>query len=61
MAINLGEFDTDAKLANVVLGKFAPLPEDMEFEQFRNRWLKNQERSVGEAAWEFAKAARRFY
>ena len=56
MAINLGEFDPDAKLANVVLGKFAPLPEDMEFEQFRNRWLKNQERSVGEAAWEFAKA-----
>ena len=56
MAIDLGEYDPDAKLANVVLGKFAPLPEDMEYEQFRERWLKNQQRSIGEATWEWAKA-----
>ena len=56
MAIDLGEYDPDAKLANVVLGKFAPLPEDMEYEQFRERWLKNQQRNIGEAVWEWAKA-----
>ena len=56
MAINLGEYDPDAKLAKINLGKFAPLPEDMEYEQFRTRWLKNQQRGIGEATWEWAKA-----
>ena len=56
MGINLGEYDPDAKLAKINLGKFAPLPEDMEYEQFRTRWLKNQQRSIGEATWEWAKA-----
>ena len=56
MGINLGEYDPDAKLAKINLGKFAPLPEDMEYEQFRTRWLKNQQRGIGEATWEWAKA-----
>ena len=56
MAINLGEYDPDAKLAKINMGQFAPLPEDMEYEQFRTRWLKNQQRGIGEATWEWAKA-----
>ena len=56
MALQFGEYDTTKNFAKFNFGKHAPLPEDMEFQQFRKKWLKNNERSMGEAFWEFTDA-----
>ena len=56
MAISLGEYDPEAKVLDVNLGEFHPLPEDQNYEQFKNAYLARKDRTIGETVWAWAEA-----
>lgn len=54
MALNFGEFDEEQNYGrNLDFGGLAGLPEETEYDQFREEYLARKERGMGAATWTF--------